>query len=50
MTNDFGPELGGVRSKRYTLLIEDNRITKVFVEPDACGGTVTLADNVVKYI
>jgi peroxiredoxin len=28
------PPLGGVRSKRYTMIIEDNIVKKVFEEPD----------------
>ena len=44
------PPLGGVRSKRYTLLIEDNKITKVFEEPDGTGGTCSLAENVLKFL
>ena len=28
------PPLGGVRSKRYTMIIEDNTVKKVFEEPD----------------
>ena len=42
------PPLGGVRSKRYTLLVEDNVITKVFEEPDGTGLSCSLADNVLK--
>ena len=44
------PPLGGVRSKRYTLLIENGVIKKVFEEPDGTGGTCSLADNVLKHI
>lgn len=28
------PPLGGVRSKRYTMIVEDNTVKKVFEEPD----------------
>ena len=31
------PPLGGVRSKRYTLVIENNTVTKIFEEPDGTG-------------
>lgn len=44
------PPLGGIRSKRYTLLIEDGTIKKVFEEPDGTGATCSLADNVLKHI
>ena len=42
------PPLGGIRSKRYTMLIEDNVVTKVFEEPDGTGATCSLATNVLK--
>ena len=44
------PPLGGVRSKRYTILIEDNIVKKIFEEPDGTGATCSLADNVLKQI
>lgn len=44
------PPLGGVRSKRYTMIIDDNVVKKVFVEPDGTGATCSLADNVLKQI
>lgn len=44
------PPLGGVRSKRYTMIIEDNVVKKVFEEPDGTGLTCSLADNVLKNI
>jgi len=44
------PPLGGIRSKRYTLLIDNNLITKVFEEPDGTGGTCSLAENVLKFL
>ena len=42
------PPLGGVRSKRYTMLINDNVVEKVFEEPDGTGLSCSLADNVLK--
>ena len=42
--------LGGVRSKRYTLLVNDNVIQKVFEEPDGTGLSCSLADNVMQYL
>lgn len=40
--------LFGTRSKRYAMIIDNNVIKKAFVEPDATGATVSLADNVLK--
>lgn len=48
MDKDF-PGLG-VRSKRYTFVVENNVIKKVFEEPDGEGGTISLAENVIKNI
>lgn len=42
------PVLGGVRSKRYTMIVEDNVVKKVFEEPDGTGASCSLADNVLK--
>lgn len=44
------PVLGGIRSKRYTMIIEDNIVKKVFEEPDGTGASCSLADNVLKNI
>ena len=46
------PVLGGVRSNRYTMIVEDNVITKLFVEPVAAGGgaSCSLVENVLKFI
>jgi 2-Cys peroxiredoxin 5 len=44
------PPLGGIRSKRYTLVIENNVVKKSFVEPDGTGATCSLADNVMKQL
>jgi len=44
------PPLGGVRSKRYSLLIEDNVVKQVFEEPDGTGATCSLAPNVMKHL
>lgn len=46
MEKDF-PGLG-IRSKRYTLVVENNVIRKVFEEPDGESGTVSMAENVIK--
>ena len=44
------PPLGGVRSKRYTLVVDDLVVKKVFEEPDGTGLSCSLADNVLKSI
>jgi len=38
---------GGDRSKRYTLLVENGKVTSVNVEPDNTGTSVSLAENVL---
>jgi len=48
MDKDF-PTLG-LRSKRFTALIENNVFRKVFVEPDGMGVSVSSVDNVMKYL
>ena len=42
--------LGGLRSKRYTLVIDNNVVKKVFEEPDGTGLTCSLVDNVLKHL
>jgi peroxiredoxin 5 len=44
------PPLGGVRSKRYTIIIDDNIVKKVFEEPDGTGLSCSLVDNVMKQL
>lgn len=38
---------GNDRSKRYALIIEDGKVTKIAVEPDNTGTAVSLADQVL---
>ncbi|KAK3820321.1 MAG: Redoxin [Benniella sp.] len=45
---DASAALGGYRSKRFALVLEDGKITKVFVEPNNTGLSVSLAENVLK--
>ncbi|KAF9346309.1 Peroxiredoxin-5, mitochondrial, partial [Mortierella sp. AD094] len=45
---DASAALGGQRSKRFAMVLENGRISKVFVEPNNTGLSVTLAENVVK--
>ena len=38
--------LGGLRSKRYSLVVEDGKVTQLNVEPDSFGLTCSLAENI----
>lgn len=48
LDKDLSAVLGNVRSKRYTMVIEDNVVKSVFEEPDGTGLTCSLAENVLK--
>ena len=37
--------LGGLRSKRYSMIVEDGKVTQLNVEPDGKGLTCSLAEN-----
>ena len=37
--------LGGLRSKRYSMLVEDGRVLQLNVEPDGKGLSCSLAEN-----
>lgn len=41
------PPLGGVRSKRYAMIIDDNVVTKLAVEPDGTGLSCSLAEQLI---
>ncbi|KAF9928249.1 Peroxiredoxin-5, mitochondrial [Modicella reniformis] len=45
---DASAALGSYRSKRFALVLENGKITKVFVEPNNTGLSVSLAENVLK--
>ncbi|KAF9163701.1 Peroxiredoxin-5, mitochondrial [Mortierella sp. AD011] len=45
---DASAALGGNRSKRFAIVLENGKISRVFVEPNNTGLSVTLAENVVK--
>lgn len=47
---DLVPVLGNVRSKRYSLLIENGKVKYVNVEPDGKGLTCSLAPEILKHI
>ncbi|KAF8461118.1 thioredoxin peroxidase/alkyl hydroperoxide reductase [Kalaharituber pfeilii] len=40
---------GGPRGKRYALLVEDGKVSKMFVEPDNTGVKVSAAENVLVF-
>jgi 2-Cys peroxiredoxin 5 len=40
------PPLGGIRSKRYSMVIEDGVIKSLNVEPDGTGLTCSLAEKI----
>nr|2WFC_A Chain A, PEROXIREDOXIN 5 [Arenicola marina]2WFC_B Chain B, PEROXIREDOXIN 5 [Arenicola marina]2WFC_C Chain C, PEROXIREDOXIN 5 [Arenicola marina]2WFC_D Chain D, PEROXIREDOXIN 5 [Arenicola marina] len=50
MELDLSAVLGNVRSKRYSLVIEDGVVTKVNVEPDGKGLTCSLAPNILSQL
>ncbi|XP_069675192.1 peroxiredoxin-5, mitochondrial [Periplaneta americana] len=45
LTTDL-PPLGGIRSKRYSMVVEDGVVKSVNVEPDGTGLTCSLADKI----
>ncbi|KAI1497282.1 AhpC/TSA family protein [Biscogniauxia marginata] len=44
---DATPIFGGVRSKRYALVVKDGKIKTVHVEPDNTGTSVSMAEEVL---
>jgi len=50
MEIDLSAALGTVRSKRYSLLVENGVVKKVNVEPDGKGLTCSLAPEILKQI
>lgn len=40
------PPLGGTRSKRYSMVVEDGKVTSLQVEPDGTGLSCSLADRI----
>merc|ERR1719312_654622 len=44
---DLSGVLGSVRCKRFSILVEDGKATKVNVEPDNTGLTCSLAENII---
>jgi len=48
MELDLSAVLGSVRSKRYSLLVENGVVTRLSVEPDGTGLTCSLAPDILK--
>jgi len=44
---DLSAVLGSVRSKRFSMLVDDGTVAKLNVEPDGTGLTCSLAENIV---
>ncbi len=44
---DLAKVLGSVRCKRFSILVEDGKATKVNVEPDGTGLTCSLAEKLI---
>lgn len=40
------PPLGGIRSKRYSMVIDNGTVTTLNVEPDGTGLSCSLADKI----
>ncbi|PIK61521.1 peroxiredoxin-5 [Apostichopus japonicus] len=47
---DATPILGSVRSKRYSMVVEDGVVTKLNVEPDGTGLTCSLSTELLKQL
>lgn len=45
LTVDIAP-LGGTRSKRYSMVVENGKITSLQVEPDGTGLSCSLAESI----
>lgn len=42
------PPLGGVRSKRYSMVVENGEVKELNIEPDGTGLSCSLANNIGK--
>ena len=43
---DLTAVLGSVRCKRFSLVVQDGKVTEVNVEPDGTGLTCSIAENI----
>ena len=50
MELDATPFLGNVRSKRYSMLIEDGVVKQLQLEPDGTGLSCSLANNLLSLL
>ncbi|CAF0729514.1 unnamed protein product [Adineta ricciae] len=50
LEKDMTAVLGNVRSSRYAMVVDDNKVKKVFVEPDGTGLTCSLSNSVLDAI
>ena len=50
MELDAVPFLGNVRSKRYSMLIEDGVVKQLQVEPDGTGLTCSLSNGLLSLL
>lgn len=50
MELDATPFLGGIRSKRYSMVVENGLVTAVNIEPDGTGLTCSLADSLLSQL
>ncbi|OQV22545.1 putative Peroxiredoxin-5, mitochondrial [Hypsibius exemplaris] len=48
MDKDLSAVLGNVRSKRFSMLLEDGKVKKLYVEPDGTGVSCTVADTILE--
>ncbi len=44
---DLTKALGSVRCKRFAMVVEDGKVTKLSIEPDNTGLTCTLAEPIL---
>lgn len=47
--NEEFPALGQ-RSKRYAMIVDNNRVKKIFLEPDSNSTSISLSENVFTYL
>ena len=47
---DASGALGGVRSKRYSMVVEDGKVTLLNVEPDGFGLSCSLAPTLLEQL